>query len=355
MTDQVELPDVPEALSEPEVDVPEVEEVEEVQEVEEESIYDMDDDAFDKLDIMSIESPEEVSQDDSEEDDANVSDEEEDAPGTDVVAFDKTGAYDTLMSEFKANGKMMSPGSVEDARRLMQMGANYNKKMAKIKDDQRYVQMLKANGLLNEDKLNHLIDLSKNDKGAVEQLLKSAEIDPMDLDVSEDSVYTPNTYTVDERQVHLNDLLDSIEDTAGYSTTMDLVGNKWDEASRTALINKPDDILRLNEHVGSGIYDRILPIVEHERMLGRLDGVSDVDAYFRVGDAMNARGDFDDTAVTTQAQQAPIKAPALARPDNKKKLAAAAPRKSNGSTKPTLSQADIFGMNDDEFEKQFNL
>lgn len=349
------------------IDSPELEEAEAVEtEVEEEqssseevSIYDMDDSAFDELDVLSIENPDtdhsEEPEDDSDEDDTDGSDEDEDVSETEESAFDKTGAYDTLMSEFKANGKMMSPGSVEDARRLMQMGANYNKKMGAIKSDQRYVQMLKDNGLLDEGKLNHLIDLSKNNKGAVEQLLKSADIDPMDLDVSEDSVYTPNTYTANEAQVQLNELLDSIEDTTGYATTMDLVGNKWDEASRNALIAEPEDILTLNAHIGNGIYDRIIPVVEHEKMLGRLEGLSDYAAYRKVGDAMNARGDFDDTAVEPKAAPQTIKQPTAKPANNNKKLAAAAPRAGKGRTTPTLSQADIFGMNDEDFEKQFNL
>ena len=265
------------------------------------------------------------------------------------VELDKAAEYDKIMSEFKANGKMMSAQNSEEVLQLMKMGAGFNKKMAGIKSQQKFIKMLENNDLLDEDKLSYLIDLDKKNPDAITKLLKDSELDPMDIDTGSDTDYKPNAYTVDDRQVQLDNVLEDLQDSSGYATTIDVVGNKWDESSRKTLTDQPELIRTINSHVEAGIFDKIVSVVEREKMLGKLQGVDDFTAYRTVGDAMNAQGAFNDTQATSGINVPP---PAKkAQPNVNDKKRAASPTKA----KPrTIEQFNISDMSDEEFEKRFS-
>ena len=90
--------------------------------------------------------------------------------------------YERLLTPFKANGRQMQVHSVDDAMQLMQMGANYNKKMAGLKPNLKLMKMLEKNDLLNEEKLSFLIDLQTKDPAAIARFIKDSEVDPLDID-----------------------------------------------------------------------------------------------------------------------------------------------------------------------------
>jgi len=100
----------------------------------------------------------------------------------DEAAVDFEAEYKRLLTPFKANGREIAVKSVDDAIALMQMGANYNKKMAALKPNLKLMKMLENNGLLSEDKIGFLIDLEKKNPAAINKLVKDSGIDPMDLD-----------------------------------------------------------------------------------------------------------------------------------------------------------------------------
>lgn len=263
--------------------------------------------------------------------------------------------YEELLSPFKANGKDIKVDTVEDARSLMQMGANYNKKMAALKPNLKVVKMLDNHGLLDESKLSFLIDLSKKDPEAIKKLIKDSGIDPLDIDTN-NVEYKPNTYNVSDNEVALDGILDDIRDTSSFNATIDIIGNKWDEASKDMIAKDPNIIKVINEHVGSGIFKKVSEVVERERILGRLNGLSDIEAYKQVGDAINSNGGFGDPVQATKTQ--PIstsnsnsvnKANIPVDPKLKDK------RKAAGSTKSKPSKAkpqfDVLNMSDEEFEK----
>ena len=130
----------------------------------------------------------------------------------------------------------MKIDSVEDAISLMQMGANYNKKMAGMKEPLKFIKMLQNNNLLDEAKLSYLIDLDKKSPEAIARLVKESGIDPLNIDVTKDTEYKPNTYTVDDVQVELDTVIEDIRDTDSFKDTIDIVSNKWDEASRKVVV-----------------------------------------------------------------------------------------------------------------------
>ena len=265
--------------------------------------------------------------------------------------------YKKLFAPFRANGKEMQIKSVDEAITLMQMGANYTKKMVGLAPNLKILKLLENNGLLSEEKLSFLIDLDKKNPEAISKLVKDSGIDPLDMDVSK-SEYKPNTYTVDDRELELDAVLEEIQDTPTYSQTISVVSNKWDGPSKQVVAQNPQLLRVINDHMARGIYDRISTEVEHERMLGRLNGVSDIEAYRLVGDAIEARGGFADLAkpaiqpVPTSAT--PIRvAPKVKAEDpaiRAKKLAASAPKPA-APVKATEMDFNPLSLSDDEFSK----
>ena len=271
---------------------------------------------------------------------------------------DYEAAYKQLTAPFKANGREIQVQSVEDAVALMQMGANYNKKMAALKPNLKLMKLLENNGLLNEEKLSFLIDLEKKNPDAISKLIKDSGVDPLDLDASNAGAYKPTRHTVDDRELELDAVLDEIQETPSYTRTLDVVSNQWDASSKNVIANSPQVLKVINSHVQSGVFDLIVKEVEREKMFGRLSGLSDIEAYRQVGDAIQARGGFDHLA--PQGQRIQPK-PAVVQPKPKmgdegkrreKRLAAgasqpAAPSKGKGEFNP-------LALSDDEFSKVVN-
>ncbi len=74
------------------------------------------------------------------------------------VEIDYKGQYEKIMAPFKANGKEIKLDNPDDVVRLMQMGANYTQKMQALQPNLKLLKMLQNQGLLDEGKLNNLID-----------------------------------------------------------------------------------------------------------------------------------------------------------------------------------------------------
>ncbi len=211
-----------------------------------------------------------------------------------AAVVDYKAEYERLTAPFKANGREVKIESVDDAIALMQMGANYNKKMAGLKPNLKLLKILESNGFLSEDKINFLIDLGKKDPAAINKLVKESGIDPMDLSAEKGEAYKPTTRKVDDREIELDTVLDELQSSSPtYARTLDVVSNKWDAASKQVVSQSPQLLKVIDDHVASGIYDQISTAVERERMLGRLNGLSDIEAYRQVGDAIQARGGFN--------------------------------------------------------------
>jgi hypothetical protein len=294
---------------------------------------------------------------DPEDDDASADPAVEDAPEAETKVLegelnpiDYKAEYERLTTSFKANGKDIAVTSVDEAISLMQMGANYNKKMAALKPNLKLLKLLENNKLLDEAKLSYLIDLDKKDPAAITKLIKDSGIDPLDVDVDKDSEYKPKTYTVDDRELELDEVLGELQDTATYSQTLDIVGNKWDGPSKQVVADNPQVLRIVNDHVARGIYPIISKEIERERMLGRLKGMSDLQAYQLVGDAIQARGGFNHLIPNAP----PVKvAPPVKKLVNQdlvsKKRAASSTQKAAPSSAP--ADFNPLGMSDEEFEK----
>ena len=289
--------------------------------------------------------------------------EEEATPEAEVASgkeLDYKAEYEKLLKPFKANGRDIQVGSVDDAIALMQMGANYNKKMAALKPNMKLMKMLENHDLLSEEKLNYLIDLSRKDAGAINKLIKESGIDPLTLDTEKADGYTPKSYKVDEREIELDMVLEQIQHSRAYPRTLEVVSKQWDPASRQVVANSPQLLKIINDHVDRGIYDVISAEVERERIFGRLNGMSDIEAYRQVGDLIQARGGFDHLVQkrTDQGQQAPAR-PVIVQPkpkladDNKlreMRKAASTSKPASASAAPA-SDFNPLALSDEDFSK----
>ena len=279
-----------------------------------------------------------------EDPESTEEDEEVDSSGTDYKA-----KYEELLAPFKGNGKEIKVDTPEDLRRLAQMGVGYNARMAEIKPLRKIGKMLENAGLLEESKVNFLIDLSKNNPDAINKLIKDSGINPLDIDTEGTDGYKPNTYTVDDKQLELDEALSDLKHSPSAQQVIDVVSNKWDEQSRRVLIENPSVIKDLDSHMQNGIYDKVQPVVERERMLGRIpNGMSDLQAYNIIGDQMNAAGAFNQPATTSTATTTTSK-PADTKRKSRRR-AAASPRSKPATQSKVPS--NVLDMSDEDFEKQ---
>lgn len=273
---------------------------------------------------------------------------------TQAPAIDYKAEYEKFMAPFKANGREISVGSVEDAVALMQMGANYNKKMAALKPNLKLMKLLENNNLLSEERISFLIELEKKNPAAINKLVKDSGLNPLDFDAEKASEYKPTIHTVDDRELALDTILEEIQESPSYNRTLEVVSKEWDGDSKRVIAQNPQLLKVINDHITRGIYDTISNEVERERMLGRLNGVSDIEAYRRVGDAINARGGFNhlgssqgnSTTQTTVVPPKPKKVDDAALNDK---------RRAAGSTKPANAAPAVapefnpLAMSDEEF------
>jgi hypothetical protein len=272
---------------------------------------------------------------------------------TESTSVDYKAEYERILAPFRANGKEIKVDSVDDAIALMMMGANYNKKMAGLKPVMKIVKMLENNGLMDESSLSYLIDLSKKNPDAIKKLVKESGIDPLEIDTENPTEYRPNTYTVNDNEVELDAVLDEIRDSASFKDTIDIISNKMDDSSKKVLLATPSLIKTINEHVATGIYAKISSVIESERMLGRLTGLSDLEAYKYVGDAIHARGGFD-TKPNTQPNANVLTQPKVnvQQPDPKLKDRKKAASPSRTVTPTSVSsEFNPLSLSDEEFEK----
>lgn len=218
---------------------------------------------------------------------------EPDAIGDKAKPYDYRKQVERILSPIKANGRQIQVQTVDDAIQLMQMGANYHKKMEGLKPGLATLKLLEQHGLLDQEKLSHLIDLSKGDVNAINRLVKDKGIDTLSIDADKADQYKVGTYNVNTKAVELDNVLQDLQDSPKYADMLNVVGKQWDNASQKALEDNPEHLRAITAHMESGIYEAVEDRVFTERALGRLKGLSDFDAYRTVGEQMHKEGKFN--------------------------------------------------------------
>ena len=322
----------------PEVEPEEVIESEDTEDVIEETEDLEDTDPAEEVEDES--EPEEDTQepleDETEPDEENTLDSETDT-------FDYKANFDALMAPLKANGQEIQVKSAEDARRLIQMGLNYDDKMVAIKPARLAGKALERagiikDGIVDEDALNRMIDFNNGNIEVMKARLKELEIDPLDLDL-DDTDYQAQDHMVSEHSIEIDDIQNQLN-TRG--STEQVVGalNQLDEGSRDFFSENPQQLLGLEQDVTSGVFNEIYGNVQYERRMGRLSGKTDMEAYIEFA---QARGQ------AMRDQEPEVQKPT--KTVNAKKRAKAAGSKP--APAKTTEAVNPFDMTDDEFEKQF--
>ena len=278
-------------------------------------------------------------------------DTKEDTPET--TEFDYESAYKKVSEPFKANGIDMQVKDPQDIVRLMQMGANYQKKMAQLKPNLKLIKMLEKNELLDEGKLHNLIDLSKKSPKAIAKLVEESDVDPLDIDKDVPTDYQPTNYSVTDKEYNLDAVLDEIKDTATFNKTINVLTKEWDPQSKATISEYPEIISIINAHMGNGVFEKVNAVLQQEKTLGKLAGVPDVDAYKQIAEHLHKNGLLQNTASNpTGTSQVSSKTDEKANADRNKKRKAVAPVKQT-TTKKAASDEDFLGLSDEDFMKKY--
>lgn len=278
-------------------------------------------------------------------------------------AIDYKAFYDQITAPFKANGRDLSLTNPEDIISLMQRGAGFAKKMATLKPSMRVLRTLENHGITEQD-LGFLIDLHKKNPEAINKLIKESGVDVYSLDTEQADQYKPKVQMATDNEVDLDSVIQDLSVTSPtFNKTLDVVVNQWDDHSKGTVASNPQLLRLLDGHMRQGYFDKVMGEVERLRIIGgHIDGLSDLDAYAKVGDMLNAQGVFNQAPATqpqaatsqplTQPQaQAPLAAPtsvAQSQPNqelNAKRRAASTPRPTSTTVAP---EPDLSNMSDDE-------
>lgn len=217
-----------------------------------------------------------------------------DKSGEDVVA--EPEAVDSheaqlkkILAPFKANGRDVQVKNADEAIKLMQMGANYTRKMQELQPHRKIVTMLSNNDLLDEGKLSFLIDLERGNPEAIKKLIKDKGIDVLDIDTSVEPAYEPGSHIVDDAEVTFRTATEELISQDGGKETISEIHSKWDDASKEALWNKPEILATIHEQRTNGAYAQITAEMDRQITLGNIPANTPfLEAYVQVGDAMVA-------------------------------------------------------------------
>ena len=267
---------------------------------------------------------------------------------TDEAPFDYEAAYKKITAPFKANGKDIVLKSPEEVISMMQMGANYTRKMQSIAPHRKALMMLQNNDLLDESKLAFLIDLNKKDPSAIQKLLKDSGVDPLEVDVNAESTYQPGNHHISDEQVALTTVLEDVASTQEGRETVQIISSDWDQASKDALMTDPNIITVINQQRQNGVYDAITAEIERQKVIGAIPvQTSFLEAYRVVGTQLFGNASKETKAPLTPVART-IPTPTTAKAPNTEKIQATAPAKSIG--KPNVKN-DPLNLSDDEFMK----
>lgn len=217
--------------------------------------------------------------------------EEETTESKEEDSIDYQALYEKIMAPFKANGKMIQVNTPEEAITLMQHGANYTKKMHALKPNLKMMRALENNGLLEEEKINNLIDLANKNPDAILKLVQDAKLDPMEMDTSAETTYKPQNHAVSDQEMDFHTTLEDVLSMPSGQETISMINTNWDQASKEAIYKEPQIMQVIHDQRVNGIYDRIYAEIDRRRTLGTLSTtIPLIHAYKQVGDELHNSG-----------------------------------------------------------------
>lgn len=295
------------------------------------------------------ESADNAPEDGSEEVEESVDDEVEDT-GEEEVAEEQT-ELSKVFAPFQANGKTIQVKTEDEAVRLMQMGANYNQKMAGLKPHLKSVRMLEQHGLLeDQDKLNALVAVSKGDRDAIMKLVADNGIDPLDIDIDEAKSYkNTQDYSVSDAQYDFESTVQELAPMESFQLVT-ATTTEWDDQSKQQIFENPNILRGLNALAeDKELFQKVSDQISTLRALGQVPaGFNDIDVFASVTQQLQ-----QESNEATPAEQSSSKTTAKSKPANAevvRRKKAAVP--SRGGRAASRAQAvNPLSLSDEEFAK----
>jgi hypothetical protein len=266
---------------------------------------------------------------------------------------DYKAIYEELFdTPIKASGRDIKIESVEEAKRLIQQGVDYHKKMQEFSPFRKAMSLLKKRDALDPERLDFLLDVADGKPEAVAKLLKDREINPYDIDVEQGEQYQSN-YQDTESIDRLEDVLQGLPTGGSKDVALDILGNSgWDTESKRVFFTQPETVQVLHKQIESGIYDKVMDEVTKRKALGEFVGIPDIDAYNRVGQELANQGKLGvpntPTERSTPANPDPQE---VAAQNEKRRKAASAPRKPVSNAPVKEEAFNPATASDEEVEK----
>lgn len=193
---------------------------------------------------------------------------------------------------FKANGQDFEFTEEEIMKQfgtVFGQAMNYTQKMQAIAPYRKMISAIQDENI-NEQQLNLAIDALKGNKQAIKQLMDANEITAFDLDDNEGQpAYQPTSYGKDEAQLALQEVVNTISADPEYQTTVQVIDQRWDQASRNIMASNPQMISGLHNDIKSGIYAEVAAEAAKMKVLDDGNAKSDLEYYMLAGQARSQR------------------------------------------------------------------
>jgi len=256
--------------------------------------------------------------------------------------------YNTIMKPFKANGKTIELRSPEEAIQLMQMGANYTRKMQEISKHRKTIATLQENGINTDEDLAFILDIKNKNPEALKKFFKDNNIDPFDVDTSAEVNYKPKVKIVSEEVLETRAVLDELNSDPEGAKTLRLIADTWDEESTRFMWNNPSAFEIIHEQRVSGVYDQIMNEIHRQTTLGMLKPTGSIlEKYNIVGNQLFGAGQPQND--TTRKPIDTRVASRSSTPSSNRKAKAARSPNATGKRSSSLVLEDLMNLDDDKF------
>lgn len=264
--------------------------------------------------------------------------------------------YQEIMKPFRANGKEFVLKSPEEARKLMEQGAGYGRKMMQIQPYLKVSKMLEKHGLLDESKLSFLIDVERGDPAAIQKLLKDKQLDPLDFNQDQEAKYQPSNYSVSENEIAFQEQLQALQGSPSGQETIRHIHADWDDESKRVLGQKPEIMALVHQHREAGVYQKVTDEMERQITLGHLNPrLPFLERYSQVEAHLQRLGLFNPPAAQPAPRPNVELGTRVAKPKSDiapdpRVTAAAPPRQ---SPRKSTESVNLAKLSDEDFLKQF--
>jgi len=207
------------------------------------------------------------------------------------AADDQEAASAPKTRTFKANGQEFEFTDEEILNQfetVFGQSMDYTQKLQKIAPYRKMISALEQQGISSEQ-LNLAIDALKGNKGALQEIMKTHDIESFDLtpDGEEQTPYQSKNYGKNEFELEIDEITSTLSADPEYKITVDVIDNQWDQKSRDAIASNPTMIAGLHQDIKTGLFDKVAPRAMKMKVLDG-NAKSDIEYYMLAGQELTA-------------------------------------------------------------------